>query len=188
MKVAFILYDGFTLLDFAGFYDAVTRLKTMGFVNDLEYSVCARKAEVTSFEGAVLRPDSADGDLKTYDLIFIPGGNGIRNLLGDEAFLGWLKSVSPAALKTAVCGGTLALGAAGFLKGRKATSHPNHLQLLKKFTDSVSGDRVVDDGDIITAGGVTSAIDLGLYVCEKIAGRQARESIQKQMDYHGYPY
>jgi transcriptional regulator GlxA family with amidase domain len=126
--------------------------------------------------------------LTRYDYIFIPGGNGIAALLGDAAFLAWIRSVSPTSVKTAVCGGVLALGAAGFLKGRKATTHPNHFEFLKKFTDNVSDERVVDDGDVITAGGVTSAIDLGLYVCERIAGKQARERIQTQMDYRAYPY
>lgn len=188
MKIAFIVYDGLTLLDFAGFYDPVTRLRTMGFVPDMEYAVCAQKDEIRSFEGAVLTPDAAGGDLYAYDYIFIPGGNGIQALLGDASFLDWIRSVSPVAVKTAVCGGVLALGAAGFLKGRKATTHPNHMQFIKRFTEEVSAERVVDDGDIITAGGVTSAIDLGLYVCERIAGKEARERIQTQMDYRAYPY
>ncbi|MGE5496317.1 MAG: DJ-1/PfpI family protein [Burkholderiales bacterium] len=188
MKIAFLVYDGMTLLDFAGFYDPVTRLKTMGFVPDLEYAVCARKNIIKSFEGAVLTPDVAGGGLNAYDYIFIPGGRGIQALLGDATFLEWIRSVSPAAVKTAVCGGVLALGAAGLLNGRKATTHPNHMQQLKRFAKEVSAERVVEDGDIITAGGVTSAIDLGLYVCERIAGKEARERIQAQMDYRAYPY
>lgn len=188
MNIAFIVYDGLTLLDFAGFYDPVTRLKTMGFIKEMQYGVCAQKHEITTFEGAVLRPDIVGGGLDAYDYIFIPGGVGIQALLGDAAFLEWIKSVSSGAVVAAVCGGVLALGASGMLKGRRATTHPNHMQYLKRFTEDVSGERVVDDGNIITAGGVTSAIDLGLYVCERIAGRDVREKIQRQMDYHAYPY
>jgi transcriptional regulator GlxA family with amidase domain len=62
------------------------------------------------------------------------------------------------------------------------------MQQLKGYAKVVSAERVVEDGDIITAGGVTSAIDLGLYVCERIAGKEARERIQAQMDYRAYPY
>ncbi len=62
------------------------------------------------------------------------------------------------------------------------------MQQLKGYAKVVLAERVVEDGDIITAGGVTSAIDLGLYVCERIAGKEARERIQAQMDYRAYPH
>lgn len=188
MNIAFVLYDGFTLLDFAGFYDPVTRIKTMGFMSDLQYSVCAQKQVIKSFEGLELHADNVGGSLESYDCIFIPGGNGIAALLGDSVFMGWIKSASPDALLTAVCGGTFLLGAAGHIKGRSATTHPTLMQYLKKFTDKASDSRIVDDGNLITAGGVTSAIDLGLYLCEKLAGKEVREKIQAQMDYHAYPY
>jgi N-acetylglucosaminyldiphosphoundecaprenol N-acetyl-beta-D-mannosaminyltransferase len=80
---------------------------------------------------------------------------------------------------TAVCGGTLLLGVAGFLREKKATTHPSFMMYLKKFTENISESRVVDDGNVITAGGVTSAIDLGLYLCEKIAGIEVMEEIMK---------
>ena len=186
MKFAFIIYDGMTLLDFAGTYDPVTRLKTMGFMPDFEYDVCAFKETVRSFEGIELKAGKTQNDLRCYDYIFIPGGNGIAELLRDKAFLLWISTVSPSAILTAVCGGSLILGAAGFLKGRKATTHPNLVQYLKKFTDIIPDSRIVDDGKLITAGGVTSSIDLGLYLCEKIAGKESREKIQRQMDYLAY--
>lgn len=78
------------------------------------------------------------------------------------------------------------LGAAGLLKGKRATTHPMLMNFLNKYTDNVSDMRVVEDGNIITARGVTAAIDLGLYLCEKIAGIEVRTKIQKQMDYLAY--
>jgi cyclohexyl-isocyanide hydratase len=75
------------------------------------------------------------------------------------------------------------LGAAGFLEGKRATTHRTAFEELRPFCREVIDRRIVDEGDIITARGVTSAIDLGLYLCEKLAGREARERIQKQMDY-----
>ena len=187
MKFAFIAYDGMTLLDFAGAYDPVTRLATMGFLPDLVYDVCSTNPAAVSFEGLQVlcsQPDS----LVEYDYIFIPGGNGVGRLIGDPSFLRWIKSVRSDAVMTAVCGGSLVLGAAGFLQGKRAATHPALTAYLAKFTPQVSGERVVEDGRVITARGVTSAIDLGLYLCEKIAGREAREKIQAQMDYAGYPY
>ena len=183
MKFAFIVYDGVTLLDFAGVFDPVTRLRSMGFRQDLEYHVCAQRDTVRSYEGLEIRPDRVGNCLRGYDYVFIPGGNGIAALLGDRLFLAWLRDVSPETVLTAVCGGTLLLGAAGFLKGRRATTHPELMKYLGRFAGETAEDRIVDTGPVITARGVTAAIDLGLYLCEKIAGAQVREAIRRQMDY-----
>lgn len=183
IRFAFIIYEGVTLLDFAGVYDPVTRLKSMGFVEDLEYTVCAFQETVKTFEGLEIKPDLVKNDLSGFDFIFIPGGNGIAQLLGNTAFITWLKTVSPDATLVSVCGGSMILGAAGFLKGKKATTHPELMQFLSRFTENTSHERIVEDGNIITAGGVTAAIDLGLYLCEKIAGTEVERKIRKQMDY-----
>ena len=186
MKIAFVIYDNMTLLDFAGAYDPLTRLKTMGFVKDLSYDVCARKEEIRSSEGIRLIPDRVNNDLTVYDYVIIPGGDGIRDLMKDAEFLRWIPVASDTTVVAAVCGGSLLLGAAGLLKDRKATTHPALMDFLKHFAGEVSSDRIVDEGRIITAGGVTAAIDLGLFLCEKIAGPGVREEIAKQMDYRQY--
>ena len=186
MKFAFVVYEGLTLLDFVGFYDPVTRLKTMGFMKDLEYDVCAVKEIITSFEGTVIKVNKVKCDLKEYNSIFLPGGNGLLPLLRNEPFLDWLRNAPPDATMVSVCGGSLLLGAAGFLKGKKATTHPSLMQYLKKFTNDISDSRIVEDGNVITARGVTSSIDLGLYICERLAGSEARKKIQEQMDYLAY--
>ena len=77
------------------------------------------------------------------------------------------------------------LGAAGFLRGRRATTHPGAYKELEPYFDSVVKERVVDEGEIVTAGGVSSAIDAGLHIVQKLAGVEARERIALQMD---YPY
>jgi cyclohexyl-isocyanide hydratase len=84
MKVAFVIYNGLTMLDFAGVYDPVTRLKTMGFVGDLEYDICARTGRVRTFEGVVLLPDRVGSDLAGYDCVIVPGGDGVRDLVRDR--------------------------------------------------------------------------------------------------------
>lgn len=186
MKIAFVIYDGITLLDFAGVYDPLTRLKTMHFLDDLTWDVCARTEKVRSTEGAVLVPDRVDNDLAGYDYVIIPGGDGIKDLMQDKAFLRWITVASATTTVAAVCGGSLLLGAAGMLRTKKATTHPALLAPLQHFAREVSPDRIVDEGTVITAGGVTSSIDLGLCLCEKIAGREVREKIQRQMDYRNY--
>lgn len=186
MKIAFVIYDNLTLLDFAGAYDPVTRLKSMGFIPDLTYDICTCKERIRSSEGAELSADRVGCDLSSYDFVIIPGGDGIKDLMKDEEFLRWISVASEKTTVAAVCGGSLLLGAAGLLRSRKATTHPQLMNVLKHFVEEVSSDRIVDEGQIITAGGVTSSIDLGLYLCEKIAGKDAREKIQVQMDYHCY--
>ena len=118
-------------------------------------------------------------------MIVVPGGFGTRSLQHDKAFMDWLRSAETVKLKTSVCTGSLLLGAAGFLKGKRATTHPNAFDELKPYCASVVDQRVVDEGEVLTARGVTSAIDLGLHLVERLAGREARVGIAKQMD---YPY
>lgn len=187
MKTAFVLYDGVTLLDFAGAYDPITRLATMGFSKDLEYCTCARTEHVRSFEGARITVDEVSPDLSAFDYVIVPGGNGIADLLRDREFIGWLSVKPGKTTVAAVCGGAILIGAAGMLRTRRATTHPALMEILKKFAHQVSSDRVVEDDHVITAGGVTAAIDMGLYLCERIAGKDARVQIQKQMDYPYYP-
>jgi len=185
MKMAFILYDNLTVLDFVGFYDAVTRLKAMGFLPGLEWTVCARTPQVRDGAGLRLQADAVPSSLEGFDLIFLPGGMGSRGLRKDQDFVAWLRTARPCPLKVSVCTGSLLLGAAGFLEGKTATTHPSAYDLLAEYTPKTTRERLVDEGDVITGGGVSTSIDLGLYLCERLAGAQARDQIARQMD---YPY
>jgi cyclohexyl-isocyanide hydratase len=183
MKVGFIIYDGMTALDFVGAYDPVTRLNTMGFLPDLQWEVCARSMTVEDGAGLAFIPTKVGEPLHAYDLIIVPGGYGSRKLVEDGTFIGWLKTAAPCQLKVSVCTGALLLGAAGFLKGKTATTHRSAFDDLRPFCASVVDRRIVDEGDVITARGVSASIDLGLYLCEKFAGREIKERIRQQMDY-----
>ncbi len=185
MKIGFIIYDGMTLLDFVGVYDPVVRLKSMGFLSDLKWQICARSSQVKEGSGLVLMANSVAQPLDTYNMIVVPGGIGSRNLTKDAGFIGWLRTAEPCGLKVSVCTGAFLLGAAGFLKGKKATTHPSALEELREYCSQVSESRIVDEGDVITAGGVTASIDLGLYLCGRLAGYQAQKRARQQMD---YPY
>ncbi|HJQ24826.1 MAG TPA: DJ-1/PfpI family protein [Blastocatellia bacterium] len=187
MKVAFVIYDRMTALDFVGVYDALTRLRTMRFVADFEWDVCAPAAEVTDFSGLRVAASRVGGSLAEYDWLVVPGGFGSRTLAKDATFVAWLQTAAGCRLKASVCTGSVLLGAAGFLKGRRATTHPAAFDELRPYCEQVVDERIVDEGEVITARGVTSAIDLGLYLCEKMAGREVREAIAAQMDYPYYP-
>lgn len=185
MKTAFVLFDGMTFLDFVGFYDPVTRLKSMKILDDFEWRVCSTERSVVDDRGLRIQADTLAAPLDRYDMVFVPGGFGTRTLQNDRAFIDWLKTAEPARLKVSVCTGAILLGAAGFLRGRRATTHPSAYEELEPYCGSVVKARVVDEGDVVTAGGVSSAIDAGLHVVEKLAGAEARARIAAQMD---YPY
>lgn len=185
MKAAFVIFDRMTALDFIGFYDPVTRLKTMKIMADFEWRICSRVPRVVDDRGLCIEADSVAEPLGAYDLLFVPGGFGTRTLQHDAAFVDWLKTAQDVRLKVSVCTGALLFGAAGFLQGRRATTHSGAYEELKPYCKTVVHDRVVDEGDIITARGVSSALDAGLYLVQRLAGVGARDRIAAQMD---YPY
>ena len=185
MKAAFVIFGGMTSLDFIGFYDPVTRLKSMKIMEDFEWRICSTARQVIDDRGLRLEAEAVAEPLSSYDLLFLPGGFGTRLLQNDRGFIDWLKTAQSVPLKVSVCTGALLLGAAGFLVGRRATTHPSANKELKPYCKTVVHDRVVDEGDVITGGGVSSSIDLGLHVVQRLAGPEARERIANQMD---YPY
>lgn len=185
MKTAFVIFDRMTSLDFIGFYDPVTRLKSMKIMDDFDWHICSMAPSVVDDRGLRIEADTVAESLHSYDMLFLPGGFGTRSLQNDPAFIDWLRTAEAVRLKVSVCTGALLLGAAGFLRGRRATTHPNAYKELEAYCGSVIQDRVVDDGDIITARGVSSAIDAGLHIVKRFAGAQARARIAAQMD---YPY
>lgn len=182
MKVAFCVYDGMTMLDCVGAYDPITRLERMGFMS-LSWDVCARTESVTA-DGLRLDVDRIAPDLDDYDLVFLPGGLATREKIDDDGFLKWLRTAEACEYVTSVCTGSLLLGAAGFLEGKRATTHPNAFETLETYA-TVVDDRIVHDGRIITGRGVSASIDLGLYVVEELADSEVRDAIATQMD---YPY
>ncbi len=185
MKTAFILFDQMTALDFVGVYDPLTRLRSMQVMPTFAWTLCAFTEEIADDKGLRFSPDAVAEPLDGYDLIVVPGGFGTHPLQHDDAFLDWLRTAEVVPLKASVCTGALLLGAAGFLKGKRATTHPTNFDELAPYCAEVVDERVVDEGDIVTARGVTSAIDLGLYLVERLVGAGARARIAKQMD---YPY
>lgn len=184
MKIAYIIFDGVTWLDFIGVYDAVSRLKSMGFMKDLSWDICSYTETASDNFGLKIIPDLIKQQLDTYDAIIVPGGHGTRNLVKDTDFLNWIGTAKDVEYKMSVCTGSLILGAAGFLKSKRATTNFLEYETLRPYCAEVLTDRLVIDGNIITAGAVSSSLDLGLYLCEKWSGPAARAEIQKRMDYH----
>ncbi|WP_413439973.1 DJ-1/PfpI family protein [Synechococcus sp. MIT S1220] len=184
MNIAFIAYEDMTGLDLVGFLDPVVRLRTMGFIPDLRYDICTvRSSEITDDHGLKIVANKVDQPLVGYDLVFVPGTYYIDKIRRDENLLDLLRTAKQIPLKVSVCTGGVLFGEVGFLQGLRATTHPNALRTIEPMCAKVVRERVVDEGDVITAGGVTSAIDAGLHVVKRLAGADVHDKIAVQMDY-----
>lgn len=179
MKLAFVLYDNLSMLDFIGFYDPLTRLRK--FLPDLELTTCALKSEIRDSFGLELKPQIFGESLYGYDGVFFPGGLGVRALMNDDIFISWIKSSKGARLKISVSSGALLLGAAGFLKDKKATSSSNYFELLKPFCKEVIDEQIVEDDGVITSKNTISSLNLGLYCCEKFTNKKTKQQIANEL-------
>lgn len=183
MKAAYILFNGITFLDFIGVYDPLSRLQSQGHLPDFSWDTCALTPFISDSFGLEMKVDKVSPDLSEYDLIIVPGGFGTRTLQGDPNFIGWLRTAADVPLKTSVCTGALLLGAAGFLKGHRATTHFNEYAALAPYCKEVVREELVDDGAVITAGAVASSLTLGLYLCERFVGKEKKEVVRRSMAY-----
>ena len=145
-------------------------------------------APVRSASGLWLQPDTIFADAPRFDVLCVPGGAGVNALLDDAETLAFIRDqAATARFVTSVCTGSLVLGAAGLLSGRRATTHWNAHDFLAGFGAIPVKARVVRDGSLITAGGVTSGIDFGLAVIAELLGQEAAETIQLSLEYAPEP-
>lgn len=183
MRIAYLLFDDFTLLDFSGFYDPVSRLRSQGHLLELSWDLCATKPTVRDNFGLQLTVDAIAPDLSVYDLVYLPGGFGTRRLIHNELFLDWLRTAAAVDHLVSVCTGSLLLGAAGLLHGKRATTHFNEYATLAPYVAEVVKERIVTDGKVVTGGAVATSLDLGLHVCGLLAGVEAVKAIRTGMAY-----
>jgi cyclohexyl-isocyanide hydratase len=143
---------------------------------------------VVSATGLKLTPDLTFDDCPQLDVLCVPGGVGVNALLADETTLDFLRrQAGGARFTTSVCTGALVLGAAGLLKGKRATTHWASHDLLAAFGAIPVEARVVRDGALMTGGGVTAGIDFALTLVAELAGRDVAEAIQLNLEYAPAP-
>jgi len=183
VHIVFLLFDGITQLDFTGPAQVLSRIP-----GAIVHTAAKEIRSIQTGSGFAILPSTDFAGCPQADLLCVPGGFGIRAVLGDEATLQFLRDQAAAArYVTSVCTGSLALGAAGLLHGKRATSHWAYTGLLGKFGATYEKARVVQDSNLITAGGVTSGIDFALTLVAEIGGRQLAESIQLSLEYDPQP-
>jgi cyclohexyl-isocyanide hydratase len=143
---------------------------------------------IRSATGLILTPTTRFADCPPLDVLCVPGGAGVNALLTDADTLAFIRGqAANARFVTSVCTGALVLGAAGLLEGKRATTHWNAVDFLPRFGAIPTRGRVVQDGTLITAGGVTAGIDFGLTVVAALLGREEAEAIQLMLEYAPAP-
>jgi len=183
-NVGFVIFPELTQLDFTGPQQVLARLPQSAM------HIIAKTTEpVPSDSGLSLVPTHTFENSPRLDLICIPGGNrGVVQALGDRETIDFVRRQSSTArYVTSVCTGAFILGVAGLLKGRRATTHWAFAELLPLVGATHEKARIVKDGNVITAGGVTSGIDFGLSVVAEIAGATVAQAIQLGIEYDPNP-
>jgi cyclohexyl-isocyanide hydratase len=143
---------------------------------------------VQGVSGLTLTPHQTLHDIPYLDVLVIPGGKGVNVLLDDEEILTWIREQAQTVrFLTSVCTGSLVLGAAGLLKGKQASSHWNSLDLLAAFEAIPISERIVRDGQLITAGGVTAGIDFALVILSELFDQSSAEIVQLCLEYAPAP-
>ncbi len=184
MQIAIVLYDRFTALDAVGPYE------TLGRLPDAETVFVAEQAgPVRSDTGALaLTADRTLAEVRSPDIVVVPGGPGQSAQMENEPLLDWLRTADRTSTwTTSVCTGSLLLAAAGLLRGRRATSHWLALDVLRPYGAEPTGERVVLDGKYVTAAGVSSGIDMGLTLVGRIAGDEHAQAVQLLTEYDPQP-
>ena len=143
---------------------------------------------VVASNGLVLTPDTTYESCPPLDVICVPGGCGVTDLLQDAQTIDFVRrQAASARYVTSVCTGALLLGAAGLLRGRRATTHWGFHSLLEPLGAIPTRARVVRDGNLITGGGVTAGIDFGLTLAAELAGVGEAQAIQLELEYAPAP-
>ena len=184
LVIGFLVFPNIQQLDLTGPYEVFSVLDVPKEV----HLVWKTRDVVTSTTGLTFTPTQTLSDCPKLDVLCVPGGIGVNALLDDAEVLAFIRrQAQTVRYLTSVCTGSLVLGAAGLLRGKRATSHWSAADLLSRFGALPTAGRVVRDGKLITAGGVTAGIDFALTAIAELLGREAAEMCQLQLEYAPAP-
>ncbi len=184
MQIAILIFDKLTALDAIGPYEVLRSVPGW----EVRF-VAPAKGEVRTDSGALgLSADYSLEEVSAPDVVLVPGGEGSRPLMEDDTVLSWLRAVDEQTRwTTSVCTGSLVLGAAGLLEGKRATCHWLFLEQLRELGADPVGGRFVQDGKTITAAGVSAGIDMALHLVGLEAGPEVAQAVQLGIEYDPQP-
>ena len=183
MRIVIPLFDGFTALDAVGPYEVLCRLP------GAEIIWTALEAGPVTSEPGVLKlvADVATSEIDACDILVVPGGPSSR-VAGKAGLADWVRVIHPSTQwTTSVCTGADILGMAGVLEGLQATTHWSATERLAEYGATYSAERVVVQGKVVTAAGVSSGIDMGLRLASLVAGDEVAKAIQLSIEYAPQP-
>jgi putative intracellular protease/amidase len=184
MKIAALIFDKITVLDIVGPTELLSWVPGAEIIWVGKETGPIRAAPT----GLVLNVERTIDQVSSADVLIIPGGPGVRLLLKDEKVLDWVRKIhATTKWTTSVCTGSLLLGAAGLLNGLEATTHWNSTPALESFGAKYREKRVIPQGKIVTSAGVSSGIDMALWLVGKIAGDDAAREAQLCIEYDPQP-
>lgn len=182
LQIGFLLFPQLQQLDLTGPYDVLASLPDVKV-----HLIWKDLMPVTASTGLVLKPTATFDDCPPLDVICIPGG-GVGPLMEDDETLAFIKAqAANARYVTSVCTGALVLGAAGLLKGKRATTHWAYHELLGLLGAIPVNDRVVRDGNLLTGGGITAGIDFALTLAAELFDKDTAQLVQLQLEYAPAP-
>jgi transcriptional regulator GlxA family with amidase domain len=183
MNIAILIFDKLAAQDAVGPYEVMRNVPEW----DVEF-VAKEKGEIRAEGGLGLIADRSIAEVEEADIVLVPGGLGNRPMLEDEEVLGWLRRIDGTTKwTTSVCTGSLVLGAAGLLEGRRATGNWLALEPLREYGADPVGGRYVEDGKVITAAGVTAGIDMALHLVAQEVGPEIAQAVQLGIEYDPDP-
>ncbi len=183
MRIAFLFYEGMTALDAVGPHEILSRLPGAEVFRTAKIA-----GPIHTDSGLILIADHPLSTITQVDMLLIPGAGSATTLRTHPEILDWVRSIHKTTTwTTSVCTGSLILGAAGILKGLRATSHWAALDRLKLWGAKPIEARIVEDGKVMTAAGVSAGIDMALTLAAKIAGPQFAQSMQLGIEYDPQP-
>lgn len=191
-RIAIYLFEGVEELDWVGPWEVLASWAQWFPDDDVAvYTVARTEGPVRCAKGVRVLPDHSLDEAPAPDVLLVPGGQGTRPQIGDEAIREWLRgAASSGVLMTSVCTGSLLLADAGLLDGRPATTHWASLDRLGELGEGVdvrADDRFVDSGEVITAAGVSAGIDMALHLVARLASEETARQVRRYIQYDPAP-
>jgi len=186
-SIAIFIFPDVEELDFVGVYEVLGNTNrmieegTLKLNRTLHVDLLATESIVSCRNGLKVVPDKVSSDFTSHDALIIPGGRGIRPLMKDSSFLQRLRLFAKDHLICSVCTGSLLLGAAGILMGKRALTHHWYLTELKAYAEPAAG-RVHVDDNVITSAGISSSIDLGLKLLEILYDESIARKVAERLE------
>ncbi|MGH9189121.1 MAG: DJ-1/PfpI family protein [Acidimicrobiales bacterium] len=192
VRIGVALFEGAEELDWAGPWEVLTSWSFLWPDDGVEvFTVAPEAGPVRCAKGLRVLPDHSWATAPSIDVLVYPGGAGAQSQLGDDDVRGWVRSTAATArVVTSVCTGSLVLADAGLLDGRPATTHWAAVELLRTLGRDIEvrpDDRFVDNGDVITAAGVSAGIDMALHLVARLSSVERAAAVRRYIQYDPAP-